>query len=179
MDCDMNTLLKTKVTLDPDVGAVVVGFDEHFSFPKMVKGASYLKQPDCIFIATNTDEQFPTEFPQLTVPGTGTFVRSMETCAGREAYKIGKPSRYACDMIMKRHNVDPKRTLMIGDRANTDILFGANCGMKTLLVLTGITTIEEVFAWEKSSKEEEQILVPNYYIDRLGDLTYLLSQQRS
>lgn len=68
MCSDMTTLLKNEVQLDTDVGAVVVGFDEHFSFPKMVKAATYLKQPDCAFIGTNTDEIFPTEFP-MTVPG--------------------------------------------------------------------------------------------------------------
>ncbi|PNF37250.1 hypothetical protein B7P43_G00397 [Cryptotermes secundus] len=69
MCSDVASLLRNEVQLDKDVGAVVVGFDEHFSFPKMVKAATYLKQPNCIFIGTNTDEILPTEFP-LTVPGT-------------------------------------------------------------------------------------------------------------
>ncbi|GFG29730.1 hypothetical protein Cfor_09685 [Coptotermes formosanus] len=115
MCSDMTTLLKNEVQLDPDVGAVVVGFDEHFSFPKMVKAASYLRQPDCLFIGTNTDEVFPSEFP-LTVPGTGTFVKAIETCTNRQAFKIGKPSPYVCEAIINRHQVDPSKTLMIGDR---------------------------------------------------------------
>ncbi|XP_069704334.1 glycerol-3-phosphate phosphatase-like isoform X4 [Periplaneta americana] len=78
LDSDMNTLLAKEVHLDSEVGAVVVGFDEHISFPKMVKAASYLKQPDCIFVATNTDETFPTEFP-LTVPDCVLYIRNLRS----------------------------------------------------------------------------------------------------
>jgi phosphoglycolate phosphatase len=50
------------------------------------------------------------------VSGTGTFVKAMETCTNRQAFKIGKPSPYLCEAIMNRHKVDPSKTLMIGDR---------------------------------------------------------------
>lgn len=174
LNTDLGTWVRTKMTLESDIGAVLVGFDEHFSYPKMVKAASYLNDPNCLFIATNTDERLPIT-PTLVIPGTGSIVRCVETSAGRDAFVVGKPNSYIREAIVKKQGIDPSRTLMIGDRCNTDILFGKRCGFKTLLVLTGVTTLSEVEEWSKSSDPESQELVPQFYIDKLGDLLPMMS----
>jgi phosphoglycolate phosphatase len=66
---DVATLVMKDFKLDPDVGAVVVGFDEYFSYPKILKAASYLNRPDCLFIATNMDERGPSFINDCVIPG--------------------------------------------------------------------------------------------------------------
>lgn len=53
---------------DPEVAAVLVGYDKHFSYPKMVKAATYLRDPNVHFIGTNTDENYPIS-SDIVLPG--------------------------------------------------------------------------------------------------------------
>jgi phosphoglycolate phosphatase len=160
---------------DPEVAAVLIGLDEHFSYPKMVKAATYLNDPNVHFIGTNMDERFPI-INNTVLPGTGCLVRCIESCTERKAVIMGKPDKYMAKMLMERSNINPERTLMIGDRCNTDIIFGTRCGFTTLLVLTGVTALPNVEKWKQSERQEERDLVPNYYIDALGDLLPYLKE---
>ena len=45
---------------------------------------------------------------------------------------------------MHRLGVAPEETVMIGDRLDTDIVAGHRAGMLTLLVLTGVSTRDDV-----------------------------------
>ncbi|XP_053686500.1 glycerol-3-phosphate phosphatase-like [Sabethes cyaneus] len=153
---------------DPEVGAVVVGFDEHFSFIKMMKAASYLNNAEVLFIGTNTDERFP--MPDCVIPGTGSIVNAVTTCAERLPTVMGKPNKYICDILEQQYKVNPARTLMIGDRCNTDILLGKNCGFQTLLVETGIHKAADVKQYAESDDPETRKLVPDVYASKLGDL---------
>jgi len=167
----LESIKLTPVALDARVAAVVVGFDINISFTKILKGASYANLPGALFVATNTDEQFPMKGTQCVVPGTGAMVAAVTTAAGRQPVVLGKPSKFMFEIVQRRHpSIQPARTLMIGDRANTDILLGKNCGLQTLLVGSGVHSLEETRTWEASEKEEERKLVADFYLDKLGDL---------
>ncbi|XP_072838438.2 glycerol-3-phosphate phosphatase [Pogona vitticeps] len=156
--------------LDPAVGAVLVGYDPHFSYAKLCLSLRYLmRDPGCLLVATNRDHRLPLEGGRA-VPGTGCLVKAVETAAEREAFVIGKPSRYIFDCVVSEFNIDPARTIMVGDRLDTDILMGNTCGLTTLLTLTGVSTLEEVQGHLESSCPERRSLVPDYYVDSIADL---------
>ena len=56
---------------------------------------------------------------------------------------------------------------MVGDRLNTDILFGKEGLLSTLLVLTGITHEEDI------SGPKASPIVPDYVTGSIGDLRVL------
>ena len=48
--------------------------------------------------------------------GTGSIVSAVETASGRKAHVMGKPSTMPFEFISRHFKLDPKRTLMVGDR---------------------------------------------------------------
>lgn len=50
---------------------------------------------------------------------------------------IGKPNSHMMDAILASKDFDRSRTIMVGDNLETDILFGQNSGIETLLTMTG------------------------------------------
>jgi len=161
-DVSHDNLLFEPLELDKDVKAVVVGFDLHLSYKKLYKAASYLLNKDIHFIATNTDESFPSS--SGTVPGTGSIVNAVKTAAGREPIVMGKPSTFPFEYLKRHHSLDPSRVLMVGDRDNTDILFGKVCGLQTLLVLTGVTQLSDI----------REDCIPDFYLESVGEFYELL-----
>uniref|UniRef100_A0A8C9Z163 Glycerol-3-phosphate phosphatase n=1 Tax=Sander lucioperca TaxID=283035 RepID=A0A8C9Z163_SANLU len=156
------------VPLDPEVKAVVVGFDEHFSYMKLNRAMQYLTQPGCLFVGTNRDTRLPLEGGQIA--GMGCLLQAVETAAQRQAQTVGKPNHFMFDCVASQFGVDPDRCLMVGDRLDTDIMLGSNCGLKTLLTLTGVSTVADAEAHQKSGCAERQGMVPDYYVESIAEL---------
>ncbi|KAJ8413656.1 hypothetical protein AAFF_G00081630 [Aldrovandia affinis] len=157
------------VPLDPEVKAVVVGFDEHFSYMKLNRALQYLSNPECLLIGTNTDTQLPLEGGKA-VPGTGCLLKAVETAAQRKAQVVGKPNHFMFDCVANQYGLDPAETLMVGDRLDTDILLGSNCGLKTLLTLTGVSTLADAKDHQLSGCPDRLGMVPDYFVETIAEL---------
>lgn len=164
--------------LEEDVKAVIVGIDQHFSYNKMLKACTYLANPDCLFLASCKDKRYPTIMERV-IPGTGSLVTAIESGADREATILGKPSSLIGELLVKNHGIDPSRTLVVGDTLQSDISLGSKCGFQTLLVLSGDSNLEQVRKFKESGVEEQQEMVPDFYLPTLGDLCQLLTMHEN
>lgn len=163
------------IELEPNVGAVVVGFDNQISFSKLARACSYAKQKDCLLIASNADETFPHPNPKVVVPGPGAYVAAIEAVTGKEAIALGKPYTYFFDCIKLVHpDIDSKRTVMIGDRLTTDMVFGRNNNLKTLFVQSGLGTMEEMTNFRNSKEPQDHLCVPDFYLPSLDSINKYL-----
>ncbi|VEU20894.1 DEKNAAC101826 [Brettanomyces naardenensis] len=153
--------------LDPEVGAVAVGLDTHLNYHRLAITLQYLLRPDVAFIASNIDSTFPAN--GMILPGAGTVVQAVATCSHKTPVLCGKPNKGMMDAIVEAHHIDKSRSIMIGDRLNTDMKFGRDNGLASLLVLTGIESEDTL----KALDEKEQ---PTYYATKLGDLYELLQK---
>ena len=120
---------------------VIVGWDTELTFDKL-RTASLALHSGARFIGTNPDATFPA--PEGLWPGAGSIIASLEKAAGREALVVGKPNIYMMQAALHLIESKTDRTLMIGDRLETDILGGWRAGLDTCLVLTGVSGREDL-----------------------------------
>jgi 4-nitrophenyl phosphatase len=125
--------------------AVVVGLDKTFTYEKLSMANAAIRA-GARFVATNGDATLPTE--QGLVPGCGSLVAAIATASGKKPTVIGKPEPLILQMALDRLGVEPSAAVMIGDRLDTDIIAGARAGMLSVLVLTGVSTREEIASAE-------------------------------
>ncbi|MEN1986155.1 HAD-IIA family hydrolase [Paenibacillus hubeiensis] len=121
---------------------VLVGMDRQFHYDKLHLAAKAVRH-GAVLLATNPDNCCPVQGD--IIPDTGAILSSIEAASQQKAaVMIGKPSNYYAEKSLQLLDVDRSSCLMIGDRLETDILFGKLNGMKTALVLTGISTREDI-----------------------------------
>ena len=92
------------------------------------------------FVATNPDLTGPTELG--ITPACGALVAPIELATGKKPYFVGKPNPLMMRTALRPLGAHSAETFMVGDRMDTDIIVGTEAGMKTILVLSGVTTPE-------------------------------------
>ena len=138
--------------------AVVAGLDRHLTYAKLSR-ACQLIRAGAQFIGTNPDLTFPS--PQGLTPGAGSVLAFIEAGSGEKPLITGKPEPFMFELALERMGLRPDEVLTIGDRLDTDILGGQRAACRTAVVLTGVSTLEEVKAWTPA---------PDLVLPNLADL---------
>lgn len=138
----MNALHINGITLDdqhPDY--VIVGEGKSFNM-NMIETATKMIFNGAKLIATNLDPNCPTD--DGIRPGCGAIVAMLEAATGKKAFSMGKPSPIIFREAMKDLKLDAENIYMVGDTMETDILGGVQMGMRSVLVLSGGTSEEDL-----------------------------------
>jgi 4-nitrophenyl phosphatase len=129
---------------DPDDAipdTVVVGLDREITYDKLRKAHKAIIS-GATFIATNADVTLPTEIG--LVPGCGALIAALVASTGVQPVVIGKPEIHLLEAAVAGMGIGRHQAVMVGDRLDTDIAAGHNSGMLTVMVLTGVSTREEI-----------------------------------
>jgi len=124
---------------DPDY--VVLGETNTYSYERITQ-AVRLVQRGARFIATNPDPVGPTEAG--IVPACGAVAALVQTATGIAPYFVGKPNPLMMRTALRYLGEHSENAIMVGDRMDTDIRVGIESGLETILVLTGVTTLDMI-----------------------------------
>lgn len=119
---------------------VVAGLDTRVTYDKLKRAALQIRA-GAAFIGTNDDMTIPT--PEGLAPGAGSLLALLSAATQREPTLMGKPNPAMFEAALRILGTPPGRTIMIGDRLDTDIFGAARVGIRTALVLTGVSTRAE------------------------------------
>ena len=116
---------------------IVVGLDYTATYAKF-QIAGLAIRAGARFIGTNPDVTLPSEVG--LVPGAGSLLALLRTATDVEPFVIGKPEPTMLHAAIDILHADPSRTLVVGDRLDTDIAGAKAAGLASALVLTGVAT---------------------------------------
>jgi NagD protein len=124
---------------DPDY--VVLGETRAYSLESLTKGIRLILSGSR-FVATNPDPSGPTA--SGIVPACGAVAALIEKVTGVSPFFVGKPNPFMVRSALNYLGVHSEDTVIVGDRMDTDIIGGAQNGMETILVLSGVTSLEQI-----------------------------------
>jgi HAD superfamily hydrolase (TIGR01457 family) len=146
------------VVSDDEADIVVAGLDRQATYAKLSHATSLIRN-GARFIGSNPDKTWPSE-TEIT-PGAGAILAFLEAATSVEPFIVAKPEPVMFQQALARMGSQPQETAMIGDRLETDIEGGKRAGLKTILVLSGISTEADI---------ERHGIRPDYIFRDIGEL---------
>ncbi|WP_051026873.1 HAD-IIA family hydrolase [Nocardia higoensis] len=119
--------------------AVVQGHSPDTAWADLAE-ASYALRAGALWVAANTDKTLPNE--RGLAPGNGSMVAALRAASDLEPVVAGKPFAPLLEDAVAR--VGTRAALVVGDRLDTDIEGADRVALDSLLVLTGVSTLEEL-----------------------------------
>ncbi|MNB95261.1 putative hydrolase YutF [compost metagenome] len=125
----------TIVTDDPQY--VVQGIYRSFTYDSLAQASRWI-MGGAKFVLTNPDLMLPSD--DGVMPGAGSLGAAIEAASGVPPVVIGKPESHLISYAVSMLGIKQEEAVVVGDNMRTDISAGANAGCRTILVLTGLTT---------------------------------------
>jgi len=126
---------------------VVVG-EGYPSLEKLNRAHGFIER-GARLVATNPDNWCPVESGK-TRPGAGATAAYLEASTGRMAYYLGKPNAYMFSRARRRllagsgEDAGRHQVVMVGDTMETDVRGGIEMGLRSYLVLSGSSRLEDL-----------------------------------
>ena len=162
----LNALYEAGIIMnDVNPDYVVIGEGKNYSLETLTK-ATNLVLNGAKLIGANSDITGPIE--NGIAPACRALVAPIELATGKQAYFCGKPNPLMMRTGLNILGCHSAEAVMIGDRMDTDIISGMECGMSTVLVLSGVSNRDtiETFAYR-----------PTIVLDGVGDIVKLAETQ--
>jgi HAD superfamily hydrolase (TIGR01450 family) len=141
-DARLATVAVTERGLASQPDALVVGVDFALTHRRLSLAADVVRA-GALFVATNRDPVYPTA--EGLVAGAGSIVAAVVVAAGREPdLVIGKPEPGLFLEAAAVAGASVADAVVIGDGLGTDIAAAQRVGARSVLMLTGVTTRDQV-----------------------------------
>lgn len=162
-----NALYDAGITMnDVNPDYVVIGEGKSYSLDTLTK-ATNLVLRGAKLIGANSDLTGPIE--NGIAPACRALIAPIELATGKQAYFCGKPNPLMMRTGLNILGCHSGEAVMVGDRMDTDVVSGMECGMSTILVLSGVSDRETVndFSYR-----------PTMVLDGVGDIVAIADSQK-
>jgi len=141
---------------------VVLGETRAYNW-EMIRRAARLVRAGARFVATNPDVAGPDGMPSC-----GALAAPIERISGKRPFYVGKPNAIMMRAALRHLGAHSESTWMVGDNMDTDIIAGIQTGLGTVLVLSGVSRMEDL---------ERYAYRPHHVVAAIADVIPLVQGQ--